>query len=114
MKELLKSSFVQNPEALKTLLATGNAKLTHKNKLGVEQDNGRFSKLLTEVRDELRSNQKVTKYPQITNFYNSLTAEQKKKINSLNELIRDYNQIPFEYSEEDFIEDLKCELRFKM
>jgi hypothetical protein len=63
---------------------------------------------------ETIDNQKVTKYPQITNFYNSLTAEQKKKINSLNELIRDYNQIPFEYSEEDFIEDLKCELRFKM
>jgi predicted NAD-dependent protein-ADP-ribosyltransferase YbiA (DUF1768 family) len=52
MKVLLKNSFEQNPKALEQLLATGNAELTHKYK-GVEQDNGRFSKLLMEVRFEL-------------------------------------------------------------
>jgi predicted NAD-dependent protein-ADP-ribosyltransferase YbiA (DUF1768 family) len=52
MKELLKASFEQNPDALAKLLSTGNATLTHKFN-GVEQDNGRFSKLLMEVRDEL-------------------------------------------------------------
>lgn len=54
MKDLLKTSFKQNPEALTKLLATGNAELTHtqdKGKWGVE-----FPKLLMEVRDEL-SNQ---------------------------------------------------------
>jgi predicted NAD-dependent protein-ADP-ribosyltransferase YbiA (DUF1768 family) len=54
MKDLLTESFMQNPAALERLLATGNATLTHKYK-GVEQDKGRFSKLLMEVRDELRS-----------------------------------------------------------
>jgi predicted NAD-dependent protein-ADP-ribosyltransferase YbiA (DUF1768 family) len=55
MKELLKQSFEQNPEALQKLLATGNATLTHtqdKGKWGKE-----FPKLLMEVRDELRSKQ---------------------------------------------------------
>lgn len=57
MKELIRESFEQNPEATQRLLATGDAKITHKNANGVEQDNGRFSKLLTEVRDELRKKQ---------------------------------------------------------
>ena len=51
MKDLLVASFKQNPEALDKLLATGNATLTHKFN-NVEQDNGRFSKILMEVRDE--------------------------------------------------------------
>lgn len=53
MKTLIKTSFEQNSDALAKLLATGNATLTHKYK-GKEQDNGRFSKILMEVRDELR------------------------------------------------------------
>ncbi len=52
MKDLIKESFLENPEALEKLLATGNAQLTHKVK-GVEQDKGRFSKVLMEVRTEL-------------------------------------------------------------
>ena len=52
MKNVLTISFEQNPEALTKLLATGNAELTHKFN-GVEQDKGRFSKLLMEVRSEL-------------------------------------------------------------
>jgi len=54
MKDLIKESFEQNPEALQKLLATGNAKLTHtqdKGKWGTE-----FPRLLMEVRDELRKN----------------------------------------------------------
>lgn len=53
MKELLKQSFKQNPEALVKLLSTGNAELTHvqdKGKWGKE-----FPKLLMEVRKELSS-----------------------------------------------------------
>ena len=52
MKDLIKASFQQNPQALQRLLATGNATLTH------TQDRGKwgteFPKLLMEVRDELR------------------------------------------------------------
>ena len=56
MKELMLESFRKNPNALAKLLATGNATLTHKFK-GEEQDNGRFSKILMEVRNELRGTQ---------------------------------------------------------
>ena len=55
MKQLLKESFEQNPQALQTLLSTGNATLTH------VQDNSKwgkeFPKLLMEVREELRKKQ---------------------------------------------------------
>jgi hypothetical protein len=37
------------------LLNTGDAIITHKNQQGVEQDNGRFSRLLMEIRDEFRN-----------------------------------------------------------
>lgn len=52
MKILLKESFEQNPQAAQRLLATGEAKLIHR------QDHGKwgteFPKLLMEVREELR------------------------------------------------------------
>lgn len=55
MKQLLKESFEQNPQALQRLLSTGNATLTH------VQDNSKwgkeFPKLLMEVREELRNKQ---------------------------------------------------------
>lgn len=57
LKQIMMASFEQNPDAAQKLLATGEAKITHKNANGVEQDNGRFSKLLTEIRDELRKKQ---------------------------------------------------------
>lgn len=55
MKDLIKASFEQNPEALQRLLSTGNATLTHtqdKGKWGTE-----FPRILMEVRDELRAQQ---------------------------------------------------------
>lgn len=66
MKQLLKESFEQNPQALQILLSTGNATLTH------VQDNSKwgkeFPKLLMEVREELRKKQdsyKVKNYQDI-------------------------------------------------
>ena len=53
MKEYILESFKQNPDALKILLATGNATLTHtqdKGKWGKE-----FPRILMEVRDELKN-----------------------------------------------------------
>lgn len=55
MKQLLRESFEQNPQALQRLLSTGNSILTH------IQDNGKwgkeFPKLLMEVRYELKKKQ---------------------------------------------------------
>lgn len=55
MKQLLKESFEQNPQAIQILLSTGNATLTH------VQDNSKwgkeFPKLLMEIREELRKKQ---------------------------------------------------------
>lgn len=55
MKQLLKESFEQNPQALQRLLGTGNSTLTH------TQDNGKwgkeFPRLLMEVREELKKKQ---------------------------------------------------------
>ena len=57
MKMGLKASFEQNPNALKALLATGNAELTH------TQDSGRwktdFPQALMEVRSELTQEQPI-------------------------------------------------------
>ena len=57
MKDLIKASFQQNPDALRRLLATGDATFTHiqdKSKWGKE-----FPRILTEVRSELRSEQET-------------------------------------------------------
>lgn len=55
MKQLLRESFEQNPQALQRLLSTGNSILTH------IQDNGKwgkeFPRLLMEVRYELKKKQ---------------------------------------------------------
>ena len=57
LKQIMKLSFEQNQEAAQKLLSTGNAEITHKNANGVDLDNGRFGKLLMEIRDELRKKQ---------------------------------------------------------
>lgn len=51
--KLMKASFEQNPQAAEALLDTGDATITHQVN-GKEQDNGRFSKVLTRIREELR------------------------------------------------------------
>lgn len=57
MKNCMLESFRQNPKAMEQLLATGNAEITHQNGNGIEQDNGRFSRVLMEVREILRNEQ---------------------------------------------------------
>ena len=53
MLNLMLDSFKQNPSAADLLLSTGNIKLTHMRN-GIEQDNGRFSEVITMVRDIIR------------------------------------------------------------
>jgi predicted NAD-dependent protein-ADP-ribosyltransferase YbiA (DUF1768 family) len=57
MKDLLKESFVQNPNALQALLATGNAELTHTQESPKSKWKEEFPKLLMEVREELKGAQ---------------------------------------------------------
>lgn len=69
MKQLLKESFEQNPQAAQRLLDTGNATLTHnqdKSKWKTE-----FPRLLMEVRDELRKSQDVSSQDNTTQNDNS-------------------------------------------
>ena len=54
---LMLYSFQQNPEAQKLLLNTGDKIITHQVN-GIEQDGGRFSKLLTMVRTKLQEDNK--------------------------------------------------------
>ena len=79
MKNILKLSFEQNPNALAKLLATGNATLTHtqdKGKWGTE-----FPRLLMEVRNELRTTQPSTSVKESTQ---KLQESEKKTILSGN------------------------------
>lgn len=55
LEDFMRRSFEQNPQARKELTNTGNSTITHKNKQGVEQDDGRFSSILTKIRDEFKS-----------------------------------------------------------
>lgn len=55
LEDFMRRSFEQNPQARKQLTNTGNSIITHKNQQGVEQDGGRFSSILTKIRDEFKS-----------------------------------------------------------
>ena len=46
----------------------------------------------------------------ISEFYNNLTQEQKNILGNLEDLIAEYEDVPFDYSEQEFIESLKCKL----
>jgi hypothetical protein len=46
----------------------------------------------------------------ISNFYEALTPEQKTILGSLDDIMADYESIPFDYSYDEYIESLKCKL----
>ena len=82
MKQLLKESFEQNPQALQILLSTGNATLTH------VQDNSKwgkeFPKLLMEVREELRKKQDSYKVKNDQDIKNDLKELGKRRQDDCN------------------------------
>lgn len=85
MKQLLKESFEQNPQATQRLLDTGDATLTHnqdKSKWKTE-----FPRLLMEVRDELRKSQSTTQ-PQ-TSTPTSTDISEKSVIEQLVQHLKD-------------------------
>lgn len=46
----------------------------------------------------------------IINFYNSLSDNEKSMLGNLDNLVTEYENIPFDYTEQEFIESLKCKL----
>lgn len=82
MKQLLKESFEQNPQALQILLSTGNTTLTH------VQDNSKwgkeFPKLLMEVREELRKKQDSYKVKNDQDIKNDLKELGKRRQDDCN------------------------------
>jgi hypothetical protein len=47
----------------------------------------------------------------IINFYNSLSDNEKSILGNLADLIAEYEDVPFDYTEQEFIESLKCKLQ---
>lgn len=82
MKQLLKESFEQNPQALQRLLGTGNSILTH------IQDNGKwgkeFPRLLMEVRYELKKKQDSYKVKNDQDIKNDLKELGKRRQDDCN------------------------------
>lgn len=54
-EDLMRRSFEQNESARDELVSTGNRQITHIGRDGKEEDNGRFSRILTKIRDEFAS-----------------------------------------------------------
>jgi hypothetical protein len=51
------------------------------------------------------------KYNKIRKYLSSLSKADMTKIGkTVDELIQDYENVPFDFSEEDFIESIKCQL----
>ena len=82
MKQLLRESFEQNPQALQRLLSTGNSILTH------IQDNGKwgkeFPRLLMEVRYELKKKQDSYKVKNDQDIKNDLKELGKRRQDDCN------------------------------
>lgn len=55
LEDLMRRSFEQNESARDELVSTGNRQITHIGRDGKEEDNGRFSRILTKIRDEFAS-----------------------------------------------------------
>jgi len=62
MKDLIRASFQQNPQALARLLSTGDAVLTHNQETSAWKTE--FPRILTEVRSELRATQQQVTVPE--------------------------------------------------
>lgn len=88
MKDLISASFEQNPEGLQKLLATGKSELTHKYN-NAEQDKGRFSKLLMEVRQELTQQQQET----LLNVSEKIYSQLGNKTQSENVVIKPWDEL---------------------
>jgi hypothetical protein len=66
--------------------------------------------IVTEEAQEMASEMESEEAPisTIRDFYNSLTEEEKAKFGTEEDLMREYNEIPFPMSEKDFVDQKIC------
>lgn len=114
LKEAMKASFEQNPKAKQRLLNTGDAIITHKNKAGEEQYDGKFSRLLMEIREEFRKENQVQSVSSLVTVNKEAVDKMvlyskgyDRLNNSLNEMELDENMISSKIKQ--FNEALKSE-----
>lgn len=86
-KRLMKKSFISNPDALKRLLDTGNATLTHTQ--GRDGWDTLFPRLLTEVREELRQEASTPKAEKTSTPAPNIIVSKEEREQILSEAKRD-------------------------
>lgn len=70
LEKYMSESFEQNDDAKKALLDTGSKTIAHENAKGIEQDGGRFSKILTKIRKRLNESKSEVKEETVDEFKN--------------------------------------------
>jgi hypothetical protein len=117
MKDLVVESFIQNPnsEAAQKLLQYEN--FTHNTNELIDKA---FLEGLKLAQNQLLNNQpnvtfnKLTenneKNQKINSYLSTLSSKELEKLGGVEKIIKDYETIPFEQSEEQYIESLKCKL----
>ncbi len=80
LEDLMRRSFEQNESAREELVSTGDRQITHIGRDGKEEDNGRFSRILTKIRDEFASlRPPVSSKIFITRLYTRQAVENDRK-----------------------------------
>lgn len=80
LEDLMRRSFEQNEDARDELVSTGDRQITHIGKSGKEEDNGRFSEILTKIRKEFASlRPPVSSKIFTTKFYTRQAVENDRK-----------------------------------
>lgn len=70
LEKYMSESFEQNDDAKKALLDTGSKTIAHENAKGIEQDGGRFSRILTKIRKRLNESKSEVKEETVDEFKN--------------------------------------------
>jgi hypothetical protein len=75
-----------------------------------EQDAMRASIAAARSKKSSDKTEEKVKYGKIENYLNGLSKDDRGKLGTLKDLIAEFEEVPFTYTEENFIDDLKCRL----
>ena len=105
MEELYKDTNVPDPGTRLGQFQTSNAL---QQKYGLKRT---YKDIVNELMYKDSTESTTDPYTTLSNFYNTLTADQKEKIGTLEDLYDEYFQMPSDYSIEDFVDNKKtCKL----